>query len=359
MSIMHRRIVFFTKYTTKGPSSRYRTFQYLPYYKDNYKIKVHPFFSDHYLDRLFNNKPIYKGYLVIRLILRIYTVLFKVSKKDVVFIEYELVPYFPPILEHYLKFRGIQFILDYDDAIFHNYDQSKYLVVRRFLGNKIPTIIRIANHIVTGSPYLTAFAEKYNKYVTEIPTSISIHKYSIENVQDKKDKVFNIGWVGSKTTSKNIISILESLKDITSAFQYKLSLIGFDSTLIPMLEGIPFVIINWDEVTEPLEISKFDVGIMPLDDNLFNRGKCGFKLVQYMASGIPTISSPLVTNLKINRSGKNLHASGISDWKDAFLEVYQNLDYFREVGKENYNDFKKYYSVETNVAVYLSIFNKI
>ncbi|PWS28190.1 hypothetical protein DHW03_11615 [Pedobacter yonginense] len=355
---MDKSIVFFTKYTSKGPSSRYRTFQYIPYYRKEYEIKTIPFFSDHYLTQLFSNKSSSLFYLFSRVLLRIFQVLFKISKKDLVVIEYELIPFFPPLLEYYLKLRGIKFILDYDDAIFHNYDKSRHQLVQKLFGKKIPTIMKIATHITTGSPYLTAYAKLYNNSVTEIPTSVSNSRYMFENEYVEND-ILNIGWVGSKTTSKNVIAILDAFKSLENFVPYKLSLIGFDDSLIPFLKDIKYSIIEWNESSEPIEISKFDVGIMPLEDNLFNRGKCGFKLVQYMACGIPTISTPLEANVKINRSKKNLHATTIDEWRKAFIDVSRNRSFFKQVGIENKLYFQKYYSVESNVVHYLSIFNNI
>ena len=138
-----------------------------------------------------------------------------------------------------------------------------------------------------------------------------------------------------------------------------MNLIGFDKNILSKLANLNVNFINWDAETEIKEINKFDVGIMPLENTPFNQGKCGFKLVQYMACSLPTISSPLEANIKINRNKKNLHAVSTEDWISAFEKVHDNRAYFIKVGQENYSDFEKYYTIESNSDSYIMIFNKV
>jgi glycosyltransferase involved in cell wall biosynthesis len=261
----------------------------------------------------------------------------------------ELFPYCSAFFEKYLKFRKIPFILDYDDAIFHNYDKNENKVIRSLYGKKIPKAMASAWYIVTGSPYLTEYARQYNKNIVEIPTSIDINKYSIKNTTDD---VFRIGWIGSKTTSRNILSIIPALKKIMAKINCELILIGFDSTI--KLE-VNCIIKPWNEIEEVNDIKRFDVGIMPLDDNPFNRGKCGFKLVQYMACGLPTISTPFCANIKINRNNMNLFASTNDEWYDKLICVYNNMDYFSEIGKKNREIAGDFYSIQSNYHKYMDL----
>jgi glycosyltransferase involved in cell wall biosynthesis len=98
---------------------------------------------------------------------------------------------------------------------------------------------------------------------------------------------------------------------------------------------------------------------MPLDATPFNRGKCGFKLIQYMAMGKPTLSSPLDANVKINRDNNNLFATNKKEWLDCINEFSSNLTFYKEVGLKNQEIAEKYYSVEGNSINYINIFNKL
>jgi glycosyltransferase involved in cell wall biosynthesis len=265
----------------------------------------------------------------------------------------ELFPYCSSFFEKFLKLKKISFILDYDDAIFHNYDNNKNRIIQLLFKKKISNAMGYASYIVTGSPYLTKYARQYNQNVVEIPTSINIDKYSMKNMGGD---VFRIGWIGSKTTSKNILFIIPALKKIMSEIDCELILIGFDSKIEMEINCI---IKPWNELEEVNDIKQLDVGIMPLDENPFNKGKCGFKLIQYMACGLPTISTPLEANIKINRNNMNLFATTNSEWYEKILYVYNNREIFSQIGMKNRAIAKDYYSIQTNYKKYIKLFNEL
>lgn len=127
-----------------------------------------------------------------------------------------------------------------------------------------------------------------------------------------------------------------------------------------MLTGINYKVCEWSAEKEAEIIHSFDVGIMPLLDTDFNKGKCGFKLIQYMACGIPTISTPLIANVKINRNKKNLHASNADEWLASFEKIIEQKEYYREiVGKENREIAKNFYSAEANYTKYIRLFSQL
>ncbi len=349
------KILFFPKYNEFGPSSRYRIYQYLYSYKNaGIEVKVAPLFGTPF----FVNSKIKKIGYTVYYFLRRFVILFQVYKYDIIYIEYELFPYFPSVFEKLLKLLKIKYIVDYDDAIFHNYNASKNGLIRLLLSNKIDTVIKNACYVVCGNSYLTNYISKFNHNNVEIPTSISIEKYIQKNKIESND-VFTIGWIGSRTTSVNVLKIIPAFEELSKKMKIQLNLIGFDKTLASKLAHLNVNFIDWNDDSEIAEISKFDVGIMPLENTPFNQGKCGFKLVQYMGCSLPTVSTPLEANVKINRNRKNLHAITSEDWETALEKVYYNQNYFREVGLENYKDFEKYYTIESNSNVYIELFREV
>jgi glycosyltransferase involved in cell wall biosynthesis len=355
-----KTIIYFTKYTGKGPSSRYRSYQYKDNFVKYFHIKYYPLFGDNYIDSLYANKKNNYFQIFIAYFLRFFQVLKYLGTNKIVFIEYELLPYFPPILEYLLYKTKVKIIFDYDDAIFHNYDLHPNGIVRYLLGNKIYKIVKYANTVITGSPYLSSHLNRFSNKIVEIPTSINFANY-ISNFQFEinNDDII-IGWIGSKSTSVNIINIIEVIKNAHRLNpKIKFRLMGFDGNLKSQLDFPNVQFNNWSVQEELIFLREIDLGIMPLEDTPFNRGKCGFKLIQYMAMGKPTLSTPLEANVKINRNNNNLFATNNEEWLDCINEFCSNLSFYREVGLRNQEIVRKYYSVEGNSINYINIFNQL
>lgn len=351
-------IVFFTKYTYAGASSRYRVYQFVPYFElSGFRVVVIPLFTDDYLTAKYNKEPT-SLLLFIKLYLKRIIDVLKVSNKSRVYIEYELLPYFPLWLERWFKWKGINYVVGYDDAVFHKYDSHHSLLIRWLFGRKIPGVIKKAQKVITGSQYLTQFALKYNSHLVEIPTSIDFVKY-VEKPGYLKSNIFTIGWIGTPSSSQNVINILSALKKFLTRYSAKLVLIGFDRVLAEYVNSEQIELVSWSEPDEIPLIKSFDVGIMPLDRTPFNQGKCGFKLIQYMACGLPTISTPLVANVNIDKGNGNLFASTNDEWFDALEKVYTNYEYFiSEVGTRNMDVVKKHYSIQANYPLMIEVFTK-
>lgn len=356
---MHN-IVYFTKYTEKGPSSRYRSFQYKDILEKEFNIKYSPLFDDTYINNLYSNKKINYFQIFVAYCSRIFNVLKYLGTDKIIFIEYELLPYFPPIFEYLLFKTKVKIIFDYDDAIFHNYDLHSKKIVRYLYGNKIPSIVKYANTVITGSPYLSSNLNRFNTKIVEIPTSINYSNYTYTHKSDSIKNDIIIGWIGSKTTSRNIINIIEVIK-ITHEIDPKIifKLMGFDDNLKSQLDLPNVEFYKWSAQEELIFLNEIDLGIMPLEDTPFNRGKCGFKLIQYMAMGKPTLSTPLEANVKINRNNSNLFATNKEEWVECINKFISNESFYREVGLKNQKIVKEYYSVEANSICYINIFNQL
>jgi len=351
-----RSIIFFTKYSYAGASSRYRVFQYKSYFEQaGFNIQIEPLFTDDYLEKLYAGKPISKAYIITRYVRRFLQVL-RLQTKQQIYIEYELLPFFPAWLERWLKWRGVRYVVDYDDAIFHKYDQHKNSIIRKLFSNKIATVIKCATRVIAGSSYLFDYAKQFNTSVVLIPTSICLQKY-LHISQENKDDSFVVGWIGLASNSINVINILPAIKKFAEGKNVKLVLIGFDEKLAPSFKGLNTEIRHWSEESEIKDIASFDVGIMPLIDTPFNQGKCGFKLIQYMACAKPTISTPLPANLDINVNNQNLFATTIEEWQQALEIIYSKRNYYSsKVGRNNLEIIKTYYSVEANALKLVEVF---
>lgn len=309
------RVLYLTKYTRKGASSRLRSFQYFPLLEEKgFVVTVAPLFGDVYLDNLYNGRSTaleaLKGYL------RRFFILFTVFRYKTIVIEKELFPYLPAIAEKLLSSFGKKYVVDYDDAIFHNYDLHPNKVLRFFLKNKIDTVMRLSGAVIAGNEYLAELARKSGaKNISIIPTVIDIERYTVKP-KDSEPKTV-IGWIGSPSTFKYVKQLFPVFEKLAQQYDFELQIVGAKSNDKP---SFPIVFIDWSEETEVASIQNFDIGIMPLEDTLWEKGKCAYKLIQYMACGLPVVASPVGMNVQVVAEGVNgFLADNEQKWQE-FLE---------------------------------------
>ena len=299
------KVIIFTKYTRMGASSRLRTFQYIPYYQSHgITCKASPLFNEAYLTRLYAKQRPGKINVLMCYLKRVVS-LFTIVGYDVVVVEKELFPYLPATAEKLLKLLGVRFIVDYDDAIFHNYDLHPNRYLKALLKNKIANVMRSAHIVTAGNGYLQNYAQASGaRQVVVVPTVVNTAVYAPRNKSAKGPIV--IGWVGSPTTVKYLDRLLPVLVKLAEKQTIQLHIIGGK-------RGIGFKgekVIEWSEAGEVGLIQRCDIGIMPLEESPWERGKCGYKLIQYMGCGLPVVASPVGVNNQLVQHGINGYKAG-------------------------------------------------
>jgi glycosyltransferase involved in cell wall biosynthesis len=351
------KIKFFPKYSYSGASSRYRTFQYIHYFETaGFKTKIYPFFDDKHIENinLKHTSSVFGNFKY--LIRRILKILF-LKRCDLLFIEKELIPYFPALFEWYLSKRHITFILDYDDAVIHNYNLSSNRLVRKILSEKIPYIQKKAFAVINGSKYLLNMSMENNARSFYIPTSVNLDRYLLKFNENKN---FVIGWIGSVSTSALILPFMNILKEFCKKNNAEVHLVGFDQSLSSTIDLDIFKIIPWKEENEIFEINKFSVGISPSIDTPFARGKCAFKSIQYMACAKPVITSPVGANADVvEHEITGFHAGTPNEWIQYLEFFYANPQIASNMGGEGRKRVEQYFSVQSNFSTYIDIFNSI
>jgi glycosyltransferase involved in cell wall biosynthesis len=323
------KVIFFTKYVRKGASSRLRSYQYLTYLnKADIHAEFSPLFSEKYLYKLYSNNSrkleIFKGYIN-RLIK-----LSQISKYNKIVIEKELFPYLPPIFEKWLKRKNICYVVDYDDAIFHNYDQSANPLIRKILGRKIETVMKNANIVTVGNIYLAEYASNAGaKNIEIIPTVIDLERYQVK--KHRNDNIVVFGWIGTKTTfEKHLLPYMHLIHNTIEKFNVEFHVVGIDRN--NELNG-KVKYISWSEDTEVQSILDFDVGIMPLTNSLWEKGKCAYKLIQYMGCGIPVIASDVGMNKEVVQNQINgFVVNSDAEWLKAFSLLASNYELRKKMG---------------------------
>jgi glycosyltransferase involved in cell wall biosynthesis len=334
------KLLALTRYTRKGPSSRYRFYNYRKLFgEEGVTMEIDPFFPDAYLD----HRGIRKRFPAVllaygRRLGRVLELLRNPGRYDLVLVEYELFPWWPALFERLFRLRGVRYVVDYDDAVFHRYDRHRSVIVRRLLGDKIASVMRNARGVVVCNPYLEAYARRVNRKILRLPTVPPTERYRNECVpRREREQTFVIGWIGSKSTSPYLLEFLPAYRRFAERHRgASLHLVGFDEELLSAEERERYRIrtIPWSEEGELEAIRNFDVGIMPLPDTPWSRGKCGFKLLQYHACGKGVIASPVGINRSIVRHGHNgLLAETEREWEEA-LERFRSDEAFRRAAGE-------------------------
>lgn len=349
-------VILFSRYNHQGASSRLRSYQYLPYLeKNNFKIEIAPLFNANYLNALYygnshNNVNIFFSYIN-----RLF-ILFKLRKYDLIWIEKEIFPWLPAVAERILSALNIKYVVDFDDAIFHRYDNHKNIFIRKLLGKKIDTVMKCANTVIVGNQYLADRALKAGaKKVSIIPTVVDLLRYSER--PKVNNSFFKIGWIGTPKTVHYLYDISPALLKISSKYNVKLVLIGvstFDS------DKLKVEFQSWSIDSEVNNLFQIDVGIMPLPEEPFARGKCGYKLIQYMACKKPVIASPVGFNKEIIKHGVNGYlATSQDDWFIYIEKMINNKNLMNTMGINGYNLIKKEYSLGVTAPKLLEILKSV
>jgi glycosyltransferase involved in cell wall biosynthesis len=346
------RVLYFTKYTRKGASSRLRSYQYFPNFEEaGINVDVSPLFNDYYLKKIYaGEKPKRE---IITAYLKRFIFLFRAFNYDKILIEKELFPYLPAWFEGLFKLFKINFIVDYDDAIFHNYDINSNKFIRRYLGDKIDKVMRYSSYVIAGNSYLAKRANAAGaKKIEIIPTVIDLKKY--ESCLKKNDQNFIVGWIGSPSTFKYVRMIEDVLEELVSQYDIQIHILGSGFEKLNLDKNVKYI--EWSEAKEIECISQFDVGIMPLENTPWEKGKCSYKLIQYMGCGKPVVASDVGMNKQVVENGKNgFLVNSKNEWLDK-IGFYINKPHVRnEHGKRGFEIVKECYDLEISTTKLISI----
>ncbi|MHA7681459.1 glycosyltransferase family 4 protein [Cupriavidus sp. PET2-C1] len=262
---------------------------------------------------------------------------------DLLWIEKEALPWFPASLERALL-RGVPYVLDYDDALFHNYDLHRSSLVRCMLGRRIDRLMAGASLVVAGNEYLAQRARDAGApWVEIVPTVVDLERYDLTARSYEEGQVPRIVWIGSPSTARYLSTLEAPLQELARSFAFKLRVIGADVDL----PGVDVECVPWTEATEVASIAQCDIGIMPLVDSPWEHGKCGYKLIQYMACGLPVVASPIGVNTQIVRDGENgFLADGAQAWVARLSQLLEDLAMRTAMGREGRRRVEAEYCVQ-------------
>lgn len=348
------KILFIVPYSQEGASNRYRVGQYLPYLKaKEISYDVRPFVFDEFYKILYLKGRCFKKiiYFLRALLFRIIDI-FRLYKYDVVFIHREACPFGPPIFEWFIYALGKPIIYDFDDAIFlPNYNPINRFY--RFLKfpSKTQKIIKMSSCVIVANGFLQEYACKFNSRVYIIPTAVNTERFGV--VEKSSDKIV-IGWIGSPTTEPYLKLVCNAMQILSQKYSFIFKIVGAGNKIfIPNVEIENY---EWQLEKEISDFKSIDIGIYPLPDTTWARGKAGFKAIQFMAVGVPVVASPVGMTEELIQDGVNgFLASSDEDWVKKISMLIENLLLRKKMGLAGRRTIEEGFSVKVNAPKYLKI----
>jgi len=332
MSIDMLKVGFLPLYSVQRPSSRYRVFQFLkPLSEAGIKSKLlnaperNPWKRLSYLPRLL---PI-------------------IVESEILYIQKRILPKSLMLMIQRFKPR---IVFDLDDAIYLQDQVRENLIM----------MLKSASIVVAGNNYLATYARKYNQNVVVIPTVVDTNYYYPSNTNRHRYKSrIVIGWIGSNPNRGDLEQVKSVIDQLGQKFNGKVVFqiisncpLDFDSEL--RVEFIP-----WTIESARYALQRFDIGLMPLDDTPWNRGKCGLKLIQYMAVGAATVASPVGVNNEIMLDGRSGYfATTTQDWKEKLTRLIEDIDLRIQMGQQGRKRVEQLFSVKAVLPLLIEVLKR-
>jgi glycosyltransferase involved in cell wall biosynthesis len=273
---------------------------------------------------------------IIKFFLRIIAIIIFAGRYNIIYIERELLPGVTPLLERIVFIFNKNIVFDFDDAIFLRYKQDN---------NPIGKIISLAKLTITGNEYLADFAKKFSKSVVVCPTVIDTEKF-IPSGSQRPASPLTLGWIGSASNLRYLLLLKDALGTIASKYPHVRLLIicelSPDFTL-----PISTTYMKWRKDREAEDLNKIDIGLMPLLDTPWERGKCGLKIIEYMASGLPVVASNVGANPQILQDKKQgFLVNTTQQWIEKLSLLIEDYELRKKMGQEARKRAEEIFSLE-------------
>lgn len=305
-------VTYFSKSSIIGPSSRYRVFQFLPHFQAaGIDCRVDPLFGETYFSILNVRSCALRTllkipYALVCFLQRLWTLL-TLGRRDLIVIEGQLFPYAPPLAERLLRWCRYRVAIEMDDAIYLTPGHQK----------KMPALLSMTTGAIVGNDRLAAYAKQFSSRVCVVPTVVDTERFKPDSTKSTGSSAQNsdaitIVWIGLAYNLKYLDVLAPALRALQSKFRLRLRVVCSQP---PQMPGVEIEFRSWDFDREVTDLQDATIGVMPLEDTEWARGKCGLKLLQYLAVGLPAVASPVGVNSDIIVNGENgFLASTEDEW---------------------------------------------
>lgn len=339
------RILALSRYDRQGASSRLRLFQYRPTLEAaGHSITFAPFFDDRYLTAKYAGARVSPAAILTAYARRLGLMQRAVETADVLWVQKEALPGLPARVEAALT-RTVPVVYDLDDA-WHLRGAGG--PVSALMARKVPAALAHARIAGVGNATLADFARDAGcRDVRIVPTAVDLTHYAVDPPPPGRpgiDRPLALGWIGSPSTVHDLARIAEPLRRVARAYPLTLTVCGAAQ---PDLHGVTVRSVPWSEAAERAVLGAIDVGVMPLADTGWNRGKCGFKLIQYMAAGRLAIGSPVGVNAEVLDHGRaGLLCTTEPEWEEALTRAVVDPVGAAALARAGRAQIERHYSTE-------------
>jgi glycosyltransferase involved in cell wall biosynthesis len=323
------RVLVLSPIPEEGAGCRFRIAQFIPYLEaKDFEVTLSPLYTTEFFRRVYKpGQRLRKSVGFAGLSIKRLTSLQGLSRFDVIFIYREVFPIGPAVIERLLStFGGVPFVFDFDDAIFLPSvsgvsEANRFIAAWKFPG-KFATIIRLSDQVIAGNDYLAAYARRFNGTVTMIPTCVDTTKFVPRSDQRESGKLV-VGWIGSPTTAPYIRGLANVLRTVASKHRFVMRISGAGNII--ELPGVDVENPAWALDREVSLFNTCDVGVYPLPDDEWSKGKCGFKAIEFMACGVPVVAAAVGVNREIIQDGVNgFLASTEAEWVEKLQRLLED-----------------------------------
>ncbi len=351
-------IAIFCPYPQAGaPSQRFRYEQYLDIlHQHQVRYEIFSFLDAHTNAILYRKgHTLQKGWGVLKGFFRRFSHLFQSRKAHYILLHREAAPLGPPVFEWMMaKVMGKKIVYDFDDAIWlPNISGVNRIAARLKWHQKVAAVCRWSYKVSAGNAYLCEYASQFNQRVVLNPTTLDT-EHLHNRIQDQAAEIPVIGWTGSHSTMMFLDQLVPTLQRLSEAFTFRVVVISnrAPAFALPQMEFVP-----WKKETEIEDLLRFHIGVMPLTQDPWSEGKCGFKALQYLSLGIPAVVSPVGVNQVIVEQGINGFLCSTEDeWYDALATLMKDATLRAKMGTAGRKRIEDRYSVKANQKNFLGLF---
>jgi len=344
------RLLALSPVPAEGAGCRFRVMQYIPALeRAGFTVTIAPFFDAAFFDLVYRpGRYVEKLAAFVRQTFARLTLLLSRDQYDAFFIYREAYPFGPPWFEALLSRGRRPIVYDFDDAIFleNSSDANRFASALKY-PQKVPSIIRRSALVLAGNEYLANYARAYNPAVTVLPTCVDTTVFVPRPSPRPAGAPLVVGWIGTPTTAAYLKALGPSLSRLASRCAFELRVSGSGEPLD--FPGVTTANERWSLAREVELFNTCDIGVYPLTDDEWAKGKCGFKAIQFMACGVPVVAGAVGVNRDIIQDGVNgFLASSEQEWDEKIARLLGDADLRRRLGAAGRRTIEERYSLAAN-----------